>query len=114
MTNIIITIILLLMCIHFIADFWFQTDELALNKSTSNMWLAFHSYVYAVCFCMCGFYFTLLMFVSHFIIDGCSSRMTSILWKDGDRHWFFVVIGFDQLCHTAVILYGLKTFILPV
>lgn len=69
----------------------------------------------------------------HWVTDWCTSRVTSRLWfvvgatadtrhegyvavkvqyDDSKRHWFFVVIGFDQLIHvwclaTAAIWCGL-------
>lgn len=90
---------------HFFADFIFQTDKMALNKSKSNWWLMFHVTVYSACFIGIGVKFAAVNYVLHFCTDWVSSRMTSSLWKQGKRHWFFVVIGADQALHmTALFL----------
>lgn len=54
----------------------------------------------------------------HFITDAVTSRITSKLWffrksysddsnlwfqGGGNRHWFFVMIGFDQLLHYVML-----------
>ena len=44
------------------------------------------------------------LFITHFVIDGITSRITSKLWKANNMHWFFVIVGFDQLLHALVIL----------
>lgn len=41
----------------------------------------------------------------HLITDFFTSRATTYLWKKGDIHNFFVVIGFDQFLH-YVALFG--------
>lgn len=91
---------------HWIADFVFQSDNMALNKSKSLYWLFIHSLVYA--YIMTVFThnkvigFVVLLF-SHILIDGVTSRVNARLWRQGMRHWFFVSIGFDQWLHFLVI-----------
>jgi membrane-bound metal-dependent hydrolase YbcI (DUF457 family) len=77
---------------------------MALNKSHNNKWLAIHSLVYAVLFLLMGFEYAFLAGVSHFVIDWLTSRGTSWLWKKEKRHWFFVLIGFDQAIHLTVLI----------
>lgn len=119
------TIPLSLLVIHFVADFLFQTDSMALKKSTSNEWLALHALVYSACFLPFGLVFALITFVTHFWVDYYTSRCTSKLWfidlyeseecglmatvKDWKRHWFFVMIGFDQLLHFSILALTYKT-----
>lgn len=43
--------------------------------------------------------------IAHGTVDYVTSRVTSALWKKGDVHNFFVVIGFDQLLHVAILIY---------
>lgn len=116
--------ILLLMFLHWLADFIFQTDEMAKNKSTSFKWLTKHVLTYsgvlfAGLFGWCfftadslllvesGLYFSLAFAVTngilHFLIDAVTSRITSYLWKQQKVHLFFVVIGLDQFLHFACL-----------
>lgn len=85
--------------------------------------------------------FMIFLFVTHFWVDAITSRITSKLWffkrtdrlwvtyeavyKDedfdfsdelwlfegGNRHWFFVVIGLDQLIHQLTIAAGIYLFL---
>ena len=70
-----------------------------------------------------------LTFVTHFITDAITSRVTSKLWffrdtdiaynaggkrytlwvpMGGNRHYFFVMIGFDQLIHYGTLAWTLR------
>lgn len=110
------TIPLSLLALHFIGDFLLQTDWMALNKSKQWDVLAIHAAVYSVCFFWFGSLFVLMTFVTHFITDAITSRITSRLWfvhevpngfydydAGNKRHWFFVMIGFDQLIHFVTL-----------
>lgn len=123
--------ILALLAVHFVADFLFQSDWMALNKGKRWDALALHCALYAVCFVPFGLAFAALTFVAHFAQDAVTSRINSRFWffdmampvlwpsrrdpngpavphyaaRGGDRHWFFVGIGADQLLHfTQLIL----------
>ena len=98
-----------LLLLHWVFDFKFQAHVMAMNKSKSWKWLTIHCLVYSL---MAFMFFkpireTLILyailFVTHFIIDGISSRITSYLWKENEYHYFFCVIGFDQILHYAVL-----------
>ena len=96
-------IILSLIWIHFIADFMMQSDRIALNKSKSNLILLQHVVIYGIFLLPFGLLFALVNIVLHFITDYCTSRATSALWKNNQRHWFFVVIGLDQAIHMTCL-----------
>jgi len=84
---------------HFVGDFVLQTDKMAINKSTSNKWLLIHLGVYTSVLLIFGLKFALVNGILHLVTDYITSRATSYLWKKGDRHNFFVVIGLDQTIH---------------
>lgn len=125
------TIPLYLLGAHFLGDFLLQTDWMAVNKSKNPRALGLHCLVYSLCFIPCGLTFFGLTFLTHFVTDAVTSRITSKLWffkpvgehyniggeryelwipRGGNRHYFFVVIGLDQLIHygTLAWTYSLK------
>lgn len=97
------------MAFHFIGDFVFQTDWMALNKSKRNWPLTVHILVYtAVIFTfgvfilgdvVLGLYWAVINGLIHWGVDWITSRLTSYFWEKKDRHMFFVVIGADQFVH---------------
>lgn len=120
------TVPLSLLVVHFVADFLFQTDWMALNKSKNNDALALHAFVYAACFAWLGMPFAGITFITHFFTDYWTSRLTSKLWffaqndfpnanewhyVSGRRHWFFVAIGADQLIHYVTLALTYKWLI---
>jgi hypothetical protein len=115
-------VILLILFIHWVADFLFQSEEMAKNKSKSNKWLAIHVLVYSLVwliigtvvsfftseFCVCDVAkFYAITFVCHFITDYGTSRWTSKLYEDSKFYGFpsfFSVIGLDQWLHYAQLI----------
>jgi len=107
-----------LLAVHWVADFVFQNDQMAQNKSTSNKWLSIHVGMYtAVAMLFSVSVFALggrIMVVKvvtmwllnaplHWVTDYLTSRWSSRLYKAERRHDFFVVIGFDQLIHHVTL-----------
>ena len=81
--------------IHFISDFILQSDKMAINKSSKFHWLFIHCLTYSAFFLVLfGPLFSIVNGILHGITDFCSSKATSYFHKKGDRHNFFVVIGF--------------------
>ena len=99
-----ITILIIMFWLHVVGDFILQTDEMALNKSTSIKWLTVHSIVYSSVYYFFGWQFMFVNCALHFVIDFVTRRLTSKLWKKGDRHNFFVVIGVDQAIHMTCLV----------
>lgn len=102
---------LVIILIHWFADFVCQTDAQAKNKSHSMFALLAHTSSYAAIwypFCILYYYMTgganmllfpVITFVVHTIQDYFTSRLNKRLWEKGDVHNFFVSIGFDQVLH---------------
>jgi hypothetical protein len=106
----------ILIC-HWLADFFFQTDEMAKGKSSDNKWLRAHVGVYSL-----GLYAVVLLnynvwehagiavawlainAVAHFFTDWVTSRASSSMWKDNRIHDFFTIIGFDQTLHYLTLI----------
>ena len=109
---------LIILFLHWVFDFVFQTDKMALNKSKDNFWLSVHVAAYSVGVLWMGFLigltnwhlliFWLLNAGLHWITDYGTSRLNSYLWKKDMRHWFFVSIGFDQLLHYTALFTTLE------
>jgi hypothetical protein len=94
-----LTVLIALVLMHFVADFVFQTDKIAINKGHNNWILAKHVFFYALPFLWFGWLFALVNFVLHFATDYCTSRLSGYFWQRDERHWFFVTIGADQAIH---------------
>lgn len=101
--------ILLILATHWVADFILQSDYFAKNKSSDNTILAIHCLTYITPFAALSLFipitgeWLLLNFVAHYITDYNTSRITKKLWEAKEVHWFFVVIGFDQLLHYSML-----------
>lgn len=110
-----IRIIIGILIVHFIGDFIYQTNTMAVNKSKSIKWLSYHILVYTLVLFLGGFlywtgqsasvilFFIFLNGAIHWIVDFFTSKITSYLWKSEQIHNFFVVIGLDQLIHYSTL-----------
>lgn len=113
-------LIIMILLVHWIADFVAQTDKEATNKSSDFAALLSHTATYSVIWfaalliigviamggdAISEYYaafvmkFTFITFITHTVIDYYTSKANAILWKKDKRHEFFVSIGFDQLLH---------------
>jgi len=84
---------------HFVADFIFQSNNVATNKSSNNKILAWHVLLYSIPFLYFGVAFAVVTFLLHFATDYVSSRVARHFYLLQERHWFFVTIGADQAIH---------------
>ena len=101
--------------VHWIADFVLQSRMMGENKSTNNVWMATHCFVYTtatiilwlplMCFTILPLDYNstllagLFVFLTHFATDYISSRMTTKYSKSKKWYAFFTTIGFDQVVH---------------
>jgi hypothetical protein len=103
-----LTKVFIIIWLHFIADFVLQSSEMGVNKSKDVKWLATHAAIYTIPFIWFGWKFALITGISHFCIDGITSRVTSYFWKKQEGHWFFTTIGWDQAMHMSIFMLLLK------
>ncbi len=98
----------LILFLHWLADFVFQSHKMAQNKSTSRKWLLAHALTYGLVMFLGLYFFVsfkfLLYYVGinmllHYMIDSQTSKITKRLWAEGKVHEFFVMIGWDQFLH---------------
>jgi hypothetical protein len=127
-------IALAIVVIHFIADFIFQAEEWATNKSKSNLALFNHVGTYSLLwlFASCillgierplestewyifnALFFSVVTFIAHFTTDYFTSRIVSKRFKDGyygspiPNLGAFTIIGLDQVLHYAQLFYTFK------
>ena len=116
----------LILIVHFLADFALQTHDQASLKSTSNKWLLYHVGTYTMVWAIVYFILPLqgdfnsplgwLAFVTfigstHFITDWLTSRVGKPFWEKKDLHNGFVVVGFDQVIHYLCLWYVVGKFV---
>lgn len=112
-----IYVILAIFVVHFLADFVFQTSQMATGKGKSLKWLSVHIGVYGFVSLMSlymvgkfidsfylGFAWWLGNVALHFITDFITSKITSKFWEAKNYRLFFVMIGFDQLIHNLCLI----------
>jgi len=110
-TNYTVPLIILVIWIHWFTDFFLQSDKMGINKSSSNMWLLYHCLVYSLPFLvLLNIGFVVVTFILHFMGDFYSSRITTKLFLEKKRHWFFVTIGFDQAYHLSCLILCMQYF----
>jgi hypothetical protein len=114
----------ILMGIHFVADFIFQDEEWAVNKSKSNEALLKHTITYSMIWMYIVFIlnilgyisdwfflFPIITFIAHTITDYFTSRVNSKLYAKGKfgstvpNLGFFTSLGFDQLLHAGQLFW---------
>ncbi len=110
-----IWVFIFIMFFHWLADFVFQSGKMATNKSKSIKWLTLHVTVYSFIMMIGIFILTMditvslfmslgLIFVTHWITDFITSKITSNFWNKKKVHNFFVIIGLDQWLHIVQLV----------
>ena len=110
-------VLLAIFVVHFLADFVFQTSQMATGKSKSLKWLSIHVGVYGLVSLLSmylvansvnsyylGFAWWLGNVALHFVTDFITSKITSRYWENKNMRLFFVMIGFDQLIHNICLI----------
>ncbi len=101
-----------LLAVHWLGDFVLQSHWMGINKSKSNPVLILHVTIYTTTLLIgsvilfgygLGPLFAVINGILHFCTDYVTSRITSRLYAAKQYHYFFVVIGFDQLIHQATL-----------
>lgn len=111
-------IIIVILFIHWVADFVCQSDWQAQNKSKRMDALLLHTLIYS--FITAVWWLILLpsrhgvidtigitytwTLITHTITDYFTSRLNSKLWTEKKVHWFFVSVGFDQFIHFTTLI----------
>src|SRR5689334_2292424 len=105
-----------LLFFHWVADFVFQTDWMATNKSKEWKPLLIHTSTYASIMAVCAVIilpaktcfmaipFGIVTFILHTGQDYITSRLNARLWESGKRYECFVSIGLDQLIHFVQLI----------
>ena len=111
--------IVALLFVHWVADFVLQTHWQASNKSKSNNALLRHIGVYTIVLAAAsivlfraeGAPFAAINGLLHLITDYFTSRASAKRYAKQEWHNFFVIIGFDQLLHTAALVLTMQLVI---
>lgn len=106
--------ILIILIIHYLADFCLQTHEQSQKKSSEFKWLIYHTGTYSLVWLFitwalyfnfsAAFIFATITFVAHTGTDYVTSRISKPFWEKQDFHNGFAVIGFDQVLHYVQLL----------
>ena len=118
-----LTFILVLLAIHFVADFMLQPQAVAIKKSHSILALLTHvrSYTFSTGIMLLIyvwlvpslrsqltlisiFQYVVLVGLSHCLVDMFTSKVSKYFYNKNDLHNFFVIIGLDQFLHQATII----------
>jgi len=102
-------IILLILLVHWLADFCLQTDNQGKTKSTDISALLHHVATYTMVWFLASYcifedwskalIFGLVTFLAHFLVDFNTSRLGKGYWEKEDYHNGFCIVGFDQILH---------------
>lgn len=102
-----------ILAVHWFGDFFLQSHWMGINKSKRFDALVAHVSIYTATLMLGGWavlgsaqwvlHWAVLNGVLHLCTDFITSRITSRLYKAEQYHYFFVVIGLDQLIHQVTL-----------
>ena len=106
--------LLLLLAVHWFADFVLQTDWQAANKGKKLSALSQHVGVYTLAIAVSAIFlfpfnpsrwaaFTTLNGSLHFATDFVTSRVLTKRSRGDNTHVFFIIVGLDQLIHQVTL-----------
>lgn len=129
-------LLIVILIVHWICDFLFQTRSMGRNKSSSLIWLFAHGIAYTIgmlaILCIFEFFgptygfenvipYVLVNGILHTLTDFFTSRATTYcythkindlehmdLWEYG----YWCMIGFDQLIHTMTLLFTIRMILM--
>ena len=109
---------ILVIWIHFISDFVFQSDRITTSvlqldrittsKSYSIKYLSLHCLIYSLPMVTFGWKFALINGILHFIVDFVTSKLTAYYWKINRMDNFFLIIGLGQATHITCLMLSLN------
>jgi len=95
----------LVLVLHFIGDFIYQSRWMGINKSTSLLALSCHIFTYtSILIIGTGVVYGILNGILHLITDYYTSRISSKLYLKNDMYKFWSLIGLDQLIHSLCLI----------
>ena len=100
--------ILIIIWLHWLADFAMQTDKVAINKSRKLSFLTLHAFLYSIPFLLFGWKFAVFNGLVHFVVDFFTSKLNAYYVLIDNRHAFFLTIGFDQAIHLSTLIISLS------
>lgn len=100
------SLIIYILFVHWLADFVLQSHWQAINKSKSNKALGIHCLIYGgvLGIMLLNPWYGLINGLIHFPVDYVTSRINAKLYKKGDIHNFFVMVGLDQFIHFVTLI----------
>lgn len=125
--------IIFILASHFIADFIWQTDEMAKGKGVSNNPWNLHLFQHCVMYSgIIAFLYAVMrlfvdgihvkipiemlvvfvvLFITHYLTDWVTSRVSKYYFDKGDTHNGFVTIGFDQVIHYLTLIWLINSLV---
>jgi amino acid transporter len=111
--------LLMIIVVHWVADFVFQTRAVATNKGKSLKVLTEHVSTYTmvtlVLYALLMWvdtrdmlynllFFSLANYALHWVTDFTTSKASGYFYGRGNLYGFFTVIGFDQVVHYSSLV----------
>jgi len=96
--------LLIIIWLHFFADFLFQYDRMAIEKGHNWKYLFFHGEIYTATFLLFNPIYAVVNGILHIVVDFATSKLITYFSTNNQRHWFFVTIGMDQAIHFTCLI----------